>query len=90
MRFRQHTGGDRFVGRKLRALLREAGFKNTRASASCMTWGTPEEIKAYAAMCIDNLNRTLREVALRLGWASATDLEDLEQAYGRAVAQALR
>ena len=42
LKFRQHCGGDPFMGRRLRALLREAGFAKTIGTASSETWGTPQ------------------------------------------------
>ena len=42
--FAQHNGGNPFIGRHLRALLREAGFVNTKGSASYTCHGTSDVI----------------------------------------------
>ena len=81
IRFRKHSGGSPLVGRDLRALLREAGFHNTRGFASCMYAGTSEEINARVAPAIESwTGPKIREAALRLGWADASYFEAVERA----------
>lgn len=83
IQFREYNGGDPFVGRKLRSLLRAAGFRDNRGSASCTTAGTSEEIRAYVQPVIESwTGPKIREVAIRLGWA--------DQAYFDAVEEAIR
>ena len=51
-RFRQHNGGDPYIGRRQRALLRQAGFNNTKGLVSCDYWGTTEETTSFVDVLI--------------------------------------
>ncbi len=69
-RFRQHNGGDPFAGRKLRGLLRKAGFVDTKASASYNTWGTVKETRSFFDVLIAELAGPLiSKQSIKLGWA---------------------
>ncbi len=85
LKHRQYSGGDPFIGRRLRALLREAGFVNTQFSASCSSGRqveTSESIKAGIEATISEwVSPNIREVALRLGWADEAYLDSVEQAF---------
>jgi ubiquinone/menaquinone biosynthesis C-methylase UbiE len=48
VKIREHNGGNPFLGRHLRRLLREAGFERVIAAASTWTAGTREEIALCA------------------------------------------
>ncbi len=54
---RTTSGGEVTIGRRLRALFNQAGFKDVRASASYESWGTPEGVKwisgILANACMD-------------------------------------
>lgn len=77
-RYRQHCGGDPFMGRRLRALIREAGFAQTTGSASSETWGTPELAKSMMAVLIDEFTGPrIAETAIQQGWA---DQEHMDRA----------
>jgi ubiquinone/menaquinone biosynthesis C-methylase UbiE len=82
LRFRRHSGGDPTIGRRLKALLREAGFQNSWASGSCSApSGTSEDVKARVEMTISELiGPKIREIALKLGWADTEHFDRVEQA----------
>jgi len=69
-RYRQSHGGDPFVGRKLRTLLREAGFTETSATANYKTWGTTEAVASSIDVMIDEfVGQRIRGEAVQRGWA---------------------
>ena len=76
LKYRQHCGGDPFMGRRLRALLREAGFAQTVGSASSENWGTPELVQAIMSALMDEFTGPkIFETAIQLGWADEAQMK---------------
>ncbi len=77
-RFWQHNGGDPFLARRHRWLLREAGFTRITVTASTECWGNAEatqhwgETWARAILEPDFADRTTA-----LGWADRQTLEEM-------------
>lgn len=75
-RYRRHCGGDPFMGRRLRALLREAGFAETVGTASSETWGRPDLTRAVVPALVDEFTGPkIAETAIRMGWATPAEME---------------
>lgn len=78
----KHHGGDPFVARRHRALLREAGFARIVASASAEHWGTQEATRAFGelnASIFEDPHFT--EPVIARGWADRATLEELAHAW---------
>ena len=76
LKFRQYNGGDPFTGRRLRALLREAGFVDTKASASYEYWGTTEATRSFLEVFLSELTGPkIVEQAIKLGWTDKSHFE---------------
>ena len=81
VKYRQHCGGDPFIGRRLRALLREVGFTETIGSSASEAWGTPEATQLMVSALMDELTGPkITETALRLGWADQAQMEGAARA----------
>ena len=75
-KFRQHNGGDPYMGKHQRKLLREAGFVDTKASASYECWGTIEETRSFREVLISELaGPKIAEQATKFGWADNSHFE---------------
>lgn len=76
LKYRQHCGGDPFIGRRLRALLREAGFAKTIGSASSETWGTPQLTQSMMSVLTGEFTGPkIAETAIRMGWADPAQMD---------------
>ena len=73
----QKNGGNPYVGRQLRALLREAGFTGIKASASYECYENLSSIAEYLALRIEDSDRVDRVV--ERGWADANSLESMSR-----------
>ncbi len=81
LKFRQHCGGDPFMGRRLRALLREAGFTETIGSASSEAWGTPQRTQSMmAALTAEFTGPRIAETAIQQGWADQAQMDKAARA----------
>ena len=81
MKFRQHNGGNPFVGRQLRSILRDAGFANVQWSASYDVWSTPEQIKAFTdVILVEMTGPLIRERAVQMGWATLKYFDEIVEA----------
>jgi ubiquinone/menaquinone biosynthesis C-methylase UbiE len=74
----QRNGGNPYVGRQLRALLREAGFTGIKASASDECYENLSSIADYLALRIEDSERVDR--AVERGWTDANSLESMSRA----------
>lgn len=75
-KYRRHCGGDPFMGRHLRTLLREAGFENTTGSASSETWGTPQLARSMMRVLMDEFTGPkIAQTAIQMGWADQAQME---------------
>jgi SAM-dependent methyltransferase len=79
-RYRQHRGGDPFIGRNLRGLLRKAGFGKIASSASCNTHDATV-LEGRLEGIINEFVLRMREEAIQLGWADASYFERAEKAF---------
>lgn len=76
LKYRQHCGGDPFMGRRLRALLREVGFAETVGSASSETWGTPHLAQTIMSALMDEFTGPkIAKTAIQLGWADEAQVK---------------
>jgi SAM-dependent methyltransferase len=74
IRIRQRNGGNPFLGRHLRKLLLEAGFKRPEASVSGWSCGSQEEIRLCAIFLKAQL-QGFASVALSEGWVDQGKIE---------------
>ena len=80
-RYRLYCGGDPFLGRRLRALLNEAGFARAIGTASSETWGTPELTRPMMAVLKDEFTGPkISETAIREGWADQAQMDGAARA----------
>lgn len=80
-RYRKHCGGDPFMGRRLRALLREAGFANTIGSASSEAWGTPPMTQSMVDVLMDEFTGPkIAKTAIQMGWADHAQMNETARA----------
>ncbi len=86
MRLWQEVGGDPYLPKQYRALLREVGFTRIQMSASCEYRSTSATTRTWATVLSEFVrNPTLSDLALTLGWASQTKLDAMVaalQAWG--------
>lgn len=83
-RLYRHNGGDWDVGRRMRGLLLEAGFRPVRGSATYQSYGTLEETRVWAARVAGAFTEPpVSEQLLQLDWATPSELEEIA-AYWRA------
>lgn len=86
MRLWQEIGGDPYLPKRYRAVLREAGFTRIQMSASCEYRSTREATRTWANVLSEFArNPTLSERAMTLGWANQTTLDAMVaalQAWG--------
>lgn len=73
----EYCGGNPYVGRHHRKLLRQAGFIRTKASASCGYHGTLEETRKCVSLGAHLAGTTMAETAIRMDWVSPDELKEL-------------
>ena len=77
-KFRQYSGGNPFIGRDLRALLRESGFVNTEASASYQCFGTTEATRTLIDVAVSEFTGPeISKHAINMGWADQSKLDEI-------------
>lgn len=75
-KFRRHCGGDPFMGRRLRGLLREAGFARTIGTGSSESWGTPQSTRTIAAALTSEFTGPrIAETAIKKGWTDQAQMD---------------
>jgi hypothetical protein len=74
------NGGDMRFGRRQRALLRECGFEDVRASASYDSFGDAKSVEGFSCYWADVFLPQHRHAILSAGWVSPEELEQLSQA----------
>jgi ubiquinone/menaquinone biosynthesis C-methylase UbiE len=77
-RLQQHNGGDPYVGRKLKSLLRQSGFIEIKTSASYECYQNPTLIAEYLAMRIEGSETT--DKAVEKGWTNPEAIEVMSKA----------
>ncbi len=76
LKYRQYCGGDPFIGRRLRALLRETGFRNTSGTATSETWGTPQLVQSFMPVLkAEFTGPKITEAAIQEGWADQAQMD---------------
>jgi ubiquinone/menaquinone biosynthesis C-methylase UbiE len=76
----RHSGGDMRFGRRQRKVLREAGFVDVVGSASCDSFGTPEETVGFSKYWTDVFLAQHCGVIVEQGWATAMELDEMRDA----------
>jgi SAM-dependent methyltransferase len=75
-------GTSPYVGRQLRHLLLEAGFRDAHGSARAMHRATPEEARGFGAFTASLFRYpSTVERFVTQGWATAEELEEIGQAW---------
>ncbi len=75
-KYRRHNGGEPFIGRHFRALLRAAGFVKTIGSASYETWATAEATKSLMNVLIGEFaGPKIAKQAIEMGWADQSQMD---------------
>ena len=78
---RIRCGGDPYLGRRLRALLREAGFARTIGSASSETWATPELTRSMMSVLkAEFTGPKISGTAIEMGWADQAQMDETTRA----------
>jgi len=81
LKYRRHCGGDPFIGRCFRALLREAGFAKTIGSASSETWGTTQTTQSImSVLTAEFTGPKISETAIQMGWADQAQMDNAASA----------
>jgi ubiquinone/menaquinone biosynthesis C-methylase UbiE len=76
--WQQSRGSDITLGKRLPAILRQAGFTRTVKSVSADTKGDAEAVRAHARITISLLDGPLGRDALANGWADESTLEQIK------------
>ncbi|MEM7123574.1 MAG: class I SAM-dependent methyltransferase [Pseudomonadota bacterium] len=81
-KYREHCGGDAFMGRRLRGLLHETGFVGATGAASSETWATPERTRLISSVMTEEFSGPkIASTAEEMGWASRADMEEIGRAF---------
>lgn len=72
-------GSDITLGKRLPAILREAGFTNTIKSVSADTKGNPEETRSHAEITLSLLDGPFGQDIVDNGWADRLAVERLKE-----------
>ena len=75
----QSRGSDIGLGKRLPAILREAGFRDTIKSVSADTKGTPEMTRSHADITISLLDGPFGRDIVDKGWADQGTVERLKK-----------
>ena len=79
-RLREGTGP--FVGRRLRHLLHEAGFRDVQGSARAIHHGTEDEARGFGTFTASLFRYpSTVEQAVARGWATAEELDEMSRAW---------
>jgi ubiquinone/menaquinone biosynthesis C-methylase UbiE len=81
LRFRQYNGGDPFLGKNLKSLLRKVGFVDVSWSASYDTWSTPEQVRSFLPVhLVEMTGPRIVEQVTGLGWVGPEHFQVAETA----------
>lgn len=75
----QSRGSDITLGKRLPAILREAGFTDTVKSVSADTKGNPEEVRSHAAITVSLLDGPFGQAIVDKGWGDKSVVEHLKE-----------
>ena len=77
-RARAHHGVARSSPQLYRALMREAGLAEVEASASCRSYGTPEQLKVITGLHLSQARGiAFRQTATEAGWTTDDHLDEI-------------
>ena len=76
--WQQRRGSDLTLGKRLPAILWDAGFTETRTSVSADTKGTPEDVRGHADIMTLMLDGQFGQDILRNGWADRSTVARLK------------
>lgn len=76
--WQQSRGSDVTLGKRLPAILREAGFHNTIKSVSADTKGDPEAVRSHAEITISLLDGPFGQAIVDNGWAGSSTVKRLK------------
>jgi len=77
--WQQSRGSDITLGKRLPAILREAGFSSTIKSVSADTKGKPEDVHSHAEITISLLDGPFGRDIVGNGWADKPTVEHLKE-----------
>jgi len=81
-RLYSHNGGDRTIGKRVRALLRVAGFVRLESSASYECFGNLEGTQRWGERMAGTFTQPpVCDQLIELGWASQADLEEIATSW---------
>ena len=81
-RLYSHNVGDRAIGKRVSALLREAGFVRIEVSASYECFGNSERIQRWAERMAGTFTQPpVYEQLIELGWSSQVELEQIAASW---------
>lgn len=81
VKFRLHNGGKPYIARRQRAILREAGFKKTKATVSVLCWGTTEDTTSFVEVLVEEFaGPKIMEQLTQLGWTDKSHFEKTAEA----------
>ena len=76
------NGGNRNIGRRLKALLVETGIERVEASASYESSGAPDQTRAEGeSMSLIFLEPSFRDIVVEERWADASLLDEISSAW---------
>jgi ubiquinone/menaquinone biosynthesis C-methylase UbiE len=75
----ESRGSDITIGKRLPAILREAGFRDTVKSVSADTKGDPEATRSHAEITVSLLDGPFGRDIVENGWADRATVEELKE-----------
>ena len=80
LKCRQHLGASPFIARRLRALMREAGFAKTIGSSSTEYSGTLEQTQALIPIAVEAwAGPKITQTAIQMGWADQALMDSIRK-----------
>jgi hypothetical protein len=83
LRMRRENGHDPEIGRKIGALLIEAGFGDLDLSAAYESFASPQATGGFAQVSVGLLAEGWGDAFLNRGWAKTEDIQEMIDGWGR-------
>lgn len=83
LRLRRENGHDPESGRRIGALLINAGFRDLGLSAAYETFASPQALSGFAYVSAGLLAEGWGEAFISRGWATAEDVKEMREAWQR-------
>jgi SAM-dependent methyltransferase len=83
LRLRRENGHDPEIGRKIGALLIDAGFGDLKLSAAYEPFASPETAGGFAQVSVGLLAEGWGNAFLSRGWAKEDEIKEMSAAWGR-------